>query len=508
MKKGERNNSLLVLIFSIFFAGFVLAEGNSLEREENSPERESNSPEQIAEQTTEQIAESCKQEVKTNEGLIKGFEARKHTSIACAYLGVPFAKAPVGDLRWRKPEAAEARTETLLATKYGADCMQSRKLSDATIKTAATETSEDCLFLNIWKPKKEGKYPVMVWLHGGGLIIGSGAWPIYDGTKLAANNDVIVVTINYRMGSFGYLAHPDLVDSNDGFNGGSAGNYGLLDQQFALKWIKENIANFGGDPDNVTVFGESAGSWSVFTLLGSPASEGLFQKAIAQSGGGSTAHTTEKAFKIGERIAKKLDCHKAEDKAACMRSLSAEEVQNKTFGTSVKCMMTFNRDTGFCYIPRVDGKLLPKLPYETFQAGEQIQVPLIAGYTSKDPGFLKGSTIESLKAIEKTQDTWLYKFKFKKNFTNIMSSGFHGSELSVLFDTMTDFKVYHNKIALYKNKHVEKAKPLIKQMQTYWTNFAKYGNPNGEGKDSNLLEWPRHQDEYYIYLSNETKIKD
>src|SRR5690606_11375484 len=157
------------------------------------------------------------------------------------------------------------------------------------------------------------------------------------------------------------------------------------------------------------------------------------------------------------------------------------------------CMMTFNRQTGFCFIPRVDGVLLPKIPYDTFMAGEQIQVPLIAGHTSKDPRFLKGSTIDSLKAIEQTQDTWLYKFKFKKNALNVISSGVHSSELSVRIDTMTDFKVYHNKIELYKDDDVKRARPLITQMQTYWTNFAKYGNPNGETKNPDLLEWPKHQ---------------
>ncbi len=449
----------------------------------------------------------CDSEVSTQEGMVRGFEIRKQTNIACAYLGIPFAKAPIGELRWKKPEAAELRTETLIANNYGADCMQSRALSDATIQTAATETSEDCLYLNIWRPKKEGKFPVMVWIHGGALIIGSSAWPIYDGTSLSGK-DVVIVTINYRLGPFGYLSHPALVDKDDGYGGGSTGNYGLLDQQFALQWVQKNIEQFGGNPDNVSIFGESAGSWSVFTLLGSPYSEGLFHKAIAQSGGGKTVNTTDKSFKIGKRIAKKLDCDKEKDVAACLRKIPAKELNDRVLASNFRCMMTFDLDTGFCFIPRIDGVLIPKLPYESFLANEQVKVPLMAGYTSKDPFFLRNATVDSLEAIEKTQDSWLYKFKFKKNAFNVLSSGVHGSELSVLFDTMTDFKVYHNKIQLYKDDDVKKAHQLITQMQSYWTNFAKFGDPNGETRDAYLPEWKPHQGKYLMHLSNETVLKD
>jgi len=469
--------------------------------------------------------QNCSEDISTQEGVVRGFIKEKDNLKSCTYLGIPYAKAPVGDLRWTAPQKPEPRTELLNATSYGPDCMQNRWLSDATLKSAATETSEDCLYLNIWKPTKPGKYPVMFWIHGGGLFIGSAAWPIYDATILAARNDVVVVTINYRLGAFGYLSHPSLIQQDDVFNGGSNGNYGLLDQIQALRWVKDNIENFNGDPNNVTIFGESAGGWSVFNLLTTPASEDLFHKAIAQSGGSKTSHTTEDAFKIGERFAGSLDCEKDKNVAQCLRNISAKEITKKALGANGRCMVTGGMGKNFCFIPREDGTLLPASSFDSITAGKYKKIPIIAGYTSMDIPFLKESTIESLNLMEE-HSVWMYKFKYKKNSLNILSSGIHGIDLPFVFNTLEDFKVFHNKISMYKENHSIKAQAFINDMQSYWTNFAKTGNPNThysthdttsdttshttqiEVKNTSLLHWPEYQGRNYLYLSNETVVKN
>ena len=238
----------------------VASETDAVEVEQRSPEN------------------GCKQAVTTQQGRVSGYLEYKNDIGVCAYKGIPYAKPPLGNLRWQAPKPAEPRDKLLQALTYGDDCMQSRSFRDSQGHSGTDEISEDCLYLNIWRPAKPGKYPVMVWIHGGGLLIGSGAWPIYQGTSFAARQDVIIVTINYRLGVFGYLSHPDLVNNNDNMNGGSAGNYGLLDQLEALQWVKENIRHFYGDKNNITVFGESAGGWSVFTLLTIPKAVAYFIK--------------------------------------------------------------------------------------------------------------------------------------------------------------------------------------------------------------------------------------
>ena len=196
-----------------------------------------------------------------------------------SFKGVPFAAPPVGDLRWRPPQPAPVWTGVKIASDFGPVCMQTARGFFA----QQGGMSEDCLTLNIWRPasaKPGQRLPVMVWIYGGAFIIGGSSTPFYDGTHFA-DRGVILVSFNYRLGRFGFFAHPAL----DG-GPGPVANYGLMDQIAALKWVKANIAAFGGDPDNVTVFGESAGAISVNYLMGSPAARGLFAKAIAESGFG------------------------------------------------------------------------------------------------------------------------------------------------------------------------------------------------------------------------------
>lgn len=446
----------------------------------------------------------CETPVVTREGAVSGFDAEKNGIPVCAYKGIPYAKAPIGDLRWQAPQDSNPRGELLQATSFGPDCMQNRWLSDATIQTAATETSEDCLYLNIWRPKKAGSYPVMVWIHGGGLLLGSAAWPIYEGTSLVANQDVVLVTINYRLGAFGYLAHPALEDKQDGIKGASTGNYGLLDQLKALQWVQANIDNFSGDAANVTIFGESAGGWSIYTLMSSPYSEGLFHKAIAQSGASEATHSTERAFEIGKRFAKNLNCSEV-DIATCLRNLPVEAINQQSLKANARCTLTGKIGNNFCFIPREDGTLLPDEPMSVIRTGHYQKVPIMAGYTSKDPWFLKNSTIETI-ALMQDQPNWLFEFKFKRSAMDVFVSGVHGTELPFVFDTLEDFKVFYNKYPLFKEKHIEKAEHLVASMQSYWGNFAWYGDPNGAEQNTALVEWPQHAGKARLFLGNEIMV--
>ena len=213
-------------------------------------------------------------DVKTPLGAVKG------TTVADGavrvFSGIPYAAPPVGDLRWRAPQPVKPWTGVLDATVPGPGCMQPTVFSDISFP----KQSEDCLTVNIYTPAKAERLPVMVWIHGGGFQAGGGAEPRHDGTAFARRN-VVLVSINYRLGIFGFFVHPDLTKES---GHGASGNYGLLDQAAALRWVRDNIAAFGGDPGNVTIFGESAGSFSVSAQMAMPLSRGLFHKAIGESG--------------------------------------------------------------------------------------------------------------------------------------------------------------------------------------------------------------------------------
>ena len=246
------------------------------------------------------------------------------------------------------------------------------------------QTSEDCLYLNIWSPARTVKddLPVMVWIHGGSFITGSGSLKMYDGMSLAKQN-VIVVTINYRLGPFGFLSHPLLSKES---KQGVSGNYGLLDQIAALNWVKKNIKAFGGKPDRITVFGESAGAMSVCDLMVSPLAHGLFQRAIAESGSFSDAFplnrddTVEKAEKTGQQVAVALGCDKADDVLAAMRLKTADEVMAAAF-------TDYDPNQSVKFRPVVDGWVIPGNPWSLFTAGKQEKVPLLIG-TNADEGSI------------------------------------------------------------------------------------------------------------------------
>lgn len=285
------------------------------------------------------------------------------------FRGIRYAKPPIGAARWTPPVAAPAWKGTRDATVFGPACFQPKYPSASVYSDDPPTMSEDCLSLNVWTPKAADKAPVMVWIHGGALSAGYSGSAMYEAANIAAKG-VVVVSFNYRLGALGFLAHPGLSAESPH---GVSGNYGLLDQIAALEWVKRNIAAFGGDPANVTIFGESAGGLSVMDLLASPLARGLYGKAIAESAYmintpelKATAHGTPSGEAIGTLLATAL---KAPDVAA-LRALPPET------------LTTVAPKLGYTPLPTVDGWVLEKQLVDTFDAGEQAHVPLLAGFNS------------------------------------------------------------------------------------------------------------------------------
>lgn len=288
------------------------------------------------------------------------------------FRGVPFALAPLGARRWLPPEQLAAWSGVRDARRFGPVAPQNPVLLAAlAAMKIAGEQSEDCLNLNIWTPAADRRRrPVMVWIHGGGFTIGSGSQPIYDGSVLARRGDTVLVTINYRMGALGFLRLSDLT----GGRIPSTGNEAILDQIAALRWVRDNIAEFGGDPENVTLFGESAGAMSVGTLLAMPQARGLFHKAILQSGSCHTAASVERANRVAERLLSKLGVAAADPGA--IRALPADRL--------LKALLLADGRTpdpalGMAYQPVVDGTLLPRPAIEMVAQGSAQGVVVMIG---------------------------------------------------------------------------------------------------------------------------------
>ena len=288
------------------------------------------------------------------------------------FRGIPYAAPPVGELRFKRPEPHPGWEGHLDASAFGPICPQRAMMGTDVVG------EEDCLTLNVWTHADRAPRPVMVFIHGGASIQGAGSLALYDGSRLAENGDVVVVTLNYRLGTLGYLATEALVAEDAD---GSAGNWGILDQQTALGWVRRNIAAFGGDPANVTVFGESAGALSICVHLGSPLADGLFDRAIMESGGGcfgypalrTAAPNRTPAIEMGELLTAAAGCDGATDRLACMREKTPEELVNAMY--SVPTMGLGLPDIG----PNVDGVVLTEQPYALFERGEARDVPIVIG---------------------------------------------------------------------------------------------------------------------------------
>jgi len=293
--------------------------------------------------------------VQTTSGAARG---QVHEGVA-VHLGIPYARAS----RFRAPVATAPGDGELDATAFGPIAPQS---GGAQFQRSDLVQAEDCLSLNVWAPATpaDTPRPVMVWIHGGAFVHGSAASPLYDGAALARHGDVVVVTVNYRLGALGFLAHPDL-EGDDGAHG----NWGLLDQIEALRWVRANAAAFGGDPDNVTIFGESAGAVSVLLLCASPRTGGLFHRAVAQSGA-ALSITPEKAAETAERLAAALEL----DRVGDLRDVPVARIlhaQARAGGGGGAGMRTF--------VPTIDGVVLDRPPLEALATGASAGVPLVVG---------------------------------------------------------------------------------------------------------------------------------
>ena len=322
--------------------------------------------------------------VETRSGRVEGFEADGVT----IFRGIPFARPPVGALRFGAPLREEPWAGVRKAVEFGTSAPQPPLMLPLPGMDVG-EQDEDCLYLNVYTPAADGaRRPVLVWIHGGGFVIGSGSQPIYDGSPLARRGDTVVVTINYRLGPLGFMYLGDVCPGLEGV----VGNAGLRDQIAGLEWVRDDIEAFGGDPGNVTIFGESAGGMSVGTLLGTPAAGGLFHKAIAQSGAAHNIHTRQTASLVAERFLAGLGL--SDDDAAAL----LEVPPDKLLDSQQQTVLELGASVGLLpFQPLLDGELLAEPPIDTVRSGQAAGVPLLTGTTHDewrlfgmlDPGIAK-----------------------------------------------------------------------------------------------------------------------
>ena len=419
-------------------------------------------------------AQQASSVVKTDRGQVRGSVEDGVVS----WKGIPFAKPPVGALRWRAPQPADAWSGVRETTAYSHDCMQVPFPSDAA--PLGTTPAEDCLYANVWKPANAtAKLPIIVWIYGGGFVNGGASPPTYSGANLAKQG-VMFISFNYRLGRFGTFALPELTKANA--DNGMLGNYGVMDQIAALKWVQRNAAAFGGDPSNVTIIGESAGGMSVHMLNTSPLARGLFSKAFVMSGGNgqSDKKTLGDVEKIGSDFARSKNIDPTSPGAlAKLRALSAEEV---TDGLSMMQMFRPKPGPVTNTGPFVDGKVVVNLG-DAYASGNFAKVPMIIGATSADMGgksgfMIAGARDASAVVADKGVPVWEYRFSYVADSVG-QPGAQHATDIPFFFDT-TAIK--------YGDKTTAKDLAVGKTISRYVTNFAKTGNPNGGG----LPDWPRY----------------
>jgi len=484
--------------------------------------------------------------VKIDSGWIAGSGTTVHI-----YKGIPYAAAPVGDLRWKPPQPPKPWKGIRLAKSFPSMCPQ--------MPLIPGPQSEDCLGLNVWSPAHSPteKLPVMVWIHGGGFSIGASSQSAYDGEPLASQG-VVLVTINYRLGVFGFLAHPALDQESPQ---GISGNYGLLDMVAALQWVKRNINAFGGDPGNVTIFGESAGGTAVCLLMVMPQADSLFQKVISESAAwmfGPISHLTESWYgrvpmtKFGEKLGTDLAALRAKSTAEIMKAIPPPIGRDEA------------ADRGEAFMPVVDGWAIPDDPARLFSTGRFHHVALIAG-TNRDEGTLMGGPpVRNLDQLHKWASDkvgqmsdslltlypaatdadahaaaaqasgdllFLYGTRsvlrassemnpntFQYQFTRLNGVGrriqwgaFHASEIPYVFETLPD-SVYGTGPMLFGDFSIdadtynEQDAKLSQAMSAAWITFAKTGTPNAPG----LTRWPAFTlgKESYLEFGDQIVAKD
>jgi para-nitrobenzyl esterase len=462
-------------------------------------------------------------QVKMDKGVVEG--SLGAGSKIRIFKGIPFAAPPVGPLRWKAPQPAPAWTGARQAREFGPRCMQGRVFDDMVFRDRGP--SEDCLYLNVWTPasSQAAKLPVMVWIYGGGFAAGAASEPRQDGEQLAKKG-VVVVSFNYRLGVFGFFAHPELAKES---GHASSGNYGLLDQVVALQWVRDNIAVFGGDPGSVTIFGESAGSFSVSALMASPLSQGLFRSAIGESG----------AF-FGNTLALKPRTETEQADVKFAESLGAHSLEELRAKPADELLEAALKQQLLRFAPNIDGYFLPDSAASIYVAGKQSHIPLLAGWNADEGSFqsffgktepsaqnfaeraratFESKADEVLKLYPAANDdqakrsaqdlasdqfiaysTWkwielqatvaktpIYRYEFdlappvpvKADATDgssISPGAYHSAEIEFVFEALPSKKLPWRP---------EDTK-LSDLMSSYWTNFAKTGDPNGPG----LPKWP------------------
>jgi para-nitrobenzyl esterase len=471
-------------------------------------------------------------ELKIDSGALRGQILGENKDIH-AYKGIPFAAPPVGELRWKPPQPVAAWQSVRDCFEFGAACPQKIPPLFGNIPEMALRVpmSEDCLYLNVWTPaeRKGEKLPVLYWIHGGGYIVGAGSQPLYDGEELARLG-CVVVSVNYRLGLFGFLAHPTLSQESAEK---VSGNYGLLDQIEGLRWVKRNIAAFGGDPDHVAIFGESAGGGSVLCLMVAPASKGLFHGAAAQSAPSMNMlrlrDGQESAEQFGESLIAACGLKGSVD-AKQMRHLEATALANATPMEGAGAGGLRLKPLALKMGPIVDGQVIPDNPNALFASGHEYPVPLIIGntrdemalmilttklpsdvaayqkklkdefgdqaeaiekaYAASDPAQVRTSIIQltsDLSFVSETrfiarahsaagQKAYRYQFSRGTNRGFLKALGaHHGAEVGYVFQLPTV-------------RADESGRRISESMGRYWINLAASGNPNSQG----LPNWPAY----------------
>jgi para-nitrobenzyl esterase len=461
------------------------------------------------------------EQLKTADGVLEGVVSADGK--VRTFKGIPFAAPPVGPLRWKAPQPPVPWTGVRKASEYGARCMQGNIYSDMIFHDSGP--SEDCLYLNLWMPANPAvaRLPVMVWIYGGGFQAGATSEPRQDAGNLSKKG-VLVVSMNYRLGIFGFFSHPELTKES---GHDSAGNYGLLDQLAALQWVKKNIATFGGDPGNVTIFGESAGSFSVSALVASPLAKGLFQRAIGESG----AYLSSDTLPLKPRAeAEKMD---AEFAGSALGTDSLPELRAKSADEILQAAV---KEKQIRFAPNVDGYFLPEDATAIYAQGKQSAVPLLAGWNldearygailgqdaptaanfrthlqslygahadqmvklyagSSDAEvkraaqdlasdrFIAFSTWKWLEMQQTTAKVPVYRYEFDETLplapdapAGAEATAPHASEIEFVFQVLSSRKLPWR----------PEDRKVSELMGSYWTNFAKTGDPNGAG----LPRWP------------------
>ena len=473
------------------------------------------------------------------------------------FLGVPYAAAPTGALRWRPPQPAQPWEGVRTATAAGHACPQpTGKYKAAWVNDAIAEAGidEDCLNLNIWAPANRSRpLPVMFYIHGGNMQYGANAMPLYDGTVLA-REDVVVVFINYRLGYFGRFAHPALsrLQADE-----PLANYGLLDQIAALEWVHRNISSFGGDPNNVTIFGHSAGGVSVNYLMATPQSKGLFHKAIAQGSGvlidrtmhyrktapsGATGKSSEQ---VGAELAEHFGIIQGSDAeiVAALRALSWQDI------------IEYQNSGQIPFNPVVDGRVVTDDLAKVFERGEQHDVPYIGGANSWEwnqianipligKWFLGGAMIDGMSDADLamfddqwtriglsqrwfgeglfwsstrylgkqmanvSSPAWIYRVDYQQTAVRGEFPGsVHGLEMPYVFGQIKELPEYQRPPEAAAFPPSEEDLAWGDTVRGYWLNMAKHGNPNGDFKGKALPSWPEYRPESDVTLVMGTEFK-